>query len=147
MDPFARKMLVSAVAFGSAMLLMAGALSIVYFHAHPRCTEQVLGEFTSPDRQWIAAVMQRRCGDESPFFLHINLRPATQSLRLGFFSGRASDGEVFLDEQEDAMAVPSLHWDSAAQLTVECSGCGKTQPQIRLETWGPVTVRYRISPR
>jgi hypothetical protein len=147
MDPFARKMLLSSLAFGSAMVLMAAALSVVYFHAHPPCSEQVLSELASPDRRWVASVMQRRCGDESPFLLHINLRPATQPLRLGFFSGRANDGEVFLGEQEDFSAVPNLHWDSPAQLTVDCPGCSQARVKTRLASWGPVTVRYQISER
>src|SRR5260370_33367293 len=107
MDPFARKIILGMVACGSAFLLMAGALSVVYFHHRPRCGESVVSEATSPDKQWTAAVMERRCGEESPFFVHVNLRPAAEPVRLSYFSGRADEGEGFLAEQES----PGIAWE------------------------------------
>src|SRR5262245_595082 len=108
MDPFARKMIFGSLAFGSVMLFLATVMSVVYFHNRPRCTEQVLYETTSPSGQWTAAVMERRCGDESPFLIHVNLRPAGEPLRFGFFSGRAEEGEVFVMEEDTQRLTPAL---------------------------------------
>src|SRR5260370_24967658 len=113
MDPFARKMILGRVAFGSAFLLMAGALSVVYFHHRPRCGEAVVSEATSPDKQWTSAVMERRCGEESPFFVHVNLRPAAEPIRLIYFSGRADQGEWFLAEHGVPVIAPELEVKSA----------------------------------
>jgi hypothetical protein len=146
MDPFARKMILGMLAFGSAMLLFAGALSAVYFHNRPRCSERVLSEATSPDHRWTAAVMQRRCGDEAPFFIHVNLRPAPQSIRFGFFSGRAEEGEVLLVEQESPDLAPDLEWSSENQLTIQCSRCRAALMQEREARWGPIQVRYQLRP-
>src|SRR5215471_21028511 len=110
MDPFARKMILGSLAFGSAMALMAGALWVVYVHAHPRCLDRVLAQAESPDGNWTAALLERRCGEEAPFFLHVNLRPANQALRFGFFSGRAEEGEVFDVEEETQRVRPALEW-------------------------------------
>jgi hypothetical protein len=146
MDPFARKMLLGAVAFGSAMALMAGALTVVYVHTHPRCSEQILVQTESPNAQWIAAVTERRCGEDSPFFIHVNLRPATEPLRLGFFSGKAVEGEVFLMEQEAARIMPTLQWTAPNELTIQCSRCRTTFVRKHEERWGPVTLRYQLAP-
>src|SRR5260370_7315734 len=85
MDPFAKKMVLGALAFGSAMLLMAAALSVVYFHLHPRCSEQALAEAISPDKQWVAPAMERRCGDTPPFLLPSNLPSTPHPLHLSYF--------------------------------------------------------------
>jgi hypothetical protein len=143
-DPFARKMIFGSLAFGSAMLLMAGALSVVYFHNRPRCSEQVLTEVTSPSGQWAAAVMERRCGDDSPFFVHVNLRPATEPLRLGYFSGRADDGEVFVVEEDTQGMAPVLVWSSPSQLTIQCPRCAAAQVEKREERVGGISIQYQL---
>jgi hypothetical protein len=152
MDPFARKMIFGAIAFGSSMLLMAGGLSVVYFHMHPRCSEQVLSESISPDKQWIGAVMERRCGEESPFLIHVNLRPAQQAIRLGYFSGQASEGEIFVTEEVfvagEALpsAIPKLEWSSADQLNIKCSHCNSAFARAQSERWQSVRIRYSAEP-
>src|SRR5215467_3707711 len=123
MDPFAKKMIFGAMAFGSAMALMAGALWVVYVHAHPRCSDRVLAQTDSPDGKWIVALMERRCGEDAPFLLHVNLRPASEALRWGFFSGRAEEGEVFVVEEETQRVRPALEWTAPDKLTIQCSGC------------------------
>jgi hypothetical protein len=142
MDPFARKMIVGALAFGSTMLLMAAALSVVYFHMHPGCSEQVLAEAISPDKRWIAAALERRCGDNAPFLLHVNLRPAGQPIRLGYFSGRASEGEIFLVEEDTPADVPALEWSSHDQLDVRCPHCSSTFARTMNKRWQSVHIRY-----
>jgi hypothetical protein len=146
MDPFARKMLLGAVAFGSAMALMAGALWAVYIHAHPRCSDRVLAQVDSPDDKRTAALMERRCGEEAPFFLHVNLRPAGEALRLGFFSGRAEEGEVFLVEEDTTRVMPVLQWTAPDELTIQCSGCRAALVHKRDERWSSVRLTYQIQP-
>jgi hypothetical protein len=147
MDPFARKMLFSAFGFAGVMLLMAGVLSVVYFHAHPRCSEQVLSELRSPDQRWAAVVMQRRCGEDQPFFVHVNLRPAGGPLSLGYFSGQAVEGEIFLSEQDNVDVAPTLRWDAPQQLTIVCPGCQPGLVQQREQSWDAVRVRYELAGR
>ncbi len=142
MDPFAKKMLLGALAFGSAMLLMAAALSVVYFHLHPRCGEQALAEAISPDKQWVAAAMERRCGDNSPFLLHVNLRPAEQPIRLGYFSGQAGEGEIFIVEEDTPAEIPALEWSLPDQLIVRCPRCSSRFAQIIHQRWQSVHIRY-----
>ncbi len=142
MDPFAKKMVLGALAFGSAMLLMAAALSVVYFHLHPRCSEQALAEAISPDKQWVAAAMERRCGDNAPFLLHVNLRSAAQPIRLGYFSGHASEGEIFLVEEDTPAETPTLVWSSSDQLIVRCPRCDSQFAQIMNQRWQSVHIRY-----
>lgn len=146
MDPFARKMICGGLAFGSAMLLMAGALSMIYFHNRPQCSEAVLSEATSPDRQWTAAVMERRCGEESPFFVHVNLRPAAAPIRLSYFSGRAEEGEVFMVEEDTRDLAPALEWSSPGRLTIQCPRCRAALVRKREKHWGAIAVRYQLQP-
>lgn len=135
-------MILGALVFGSVMLLMAGALSVVYFHMHPQCSEQVLAEATSPDQRWIAAAMERRCGDNSPFLLHVNLRPAGQPIRLGYFSGHASEGEILLLEEETAAEIPDMDWSSSDQLHIRCPRCSAAFARAINERWQSIHIRY-----
>jgi hypothetical protein len=137
-------MIVGSLAFGSAMLLMAGVLSTVYFHNRPRCDEAALSETKSPDGQWTAAVMERRCGEESPFFSHVNVRPSKEPIELGFFSGRADEGEVFVAEEVTQGMEPLLTWTSPHQLTIQCPHCSEAQVKKRQERLGAVNIRYDL---
>jgi hypothetical protein len=143
MDPFAKKMVSGALVFGSVMVLMAAALSVVYFHLYPRCSEQVMAEATSTDQQWIAAILERRCGPESPFLLHVNLRRTGQPISLGYFSGLASDGEVLIVEEETTGIVPELEWNSPRELTIRCPRCSSSFAQKMDEHLGPIIIRYQ----
>jgi hypothetical protein len=143
MDPFAKKMVSGALVFGSVMVLMAAALSVVYFHLYPRCWEQVMAQAASPDQQWMATVLERRCGAESAFLLHVNLRKAGQPVYFGYFSGRATEGEVLVVEEEAAGTIPELEWTSPRELTVRCSRCSSAYPQKMDGHWGPVLIRYQ----
>jgi|SRR5215471_19152073 len=143
MDPFAKKIVFGSLIFGSAMVLMAAALSVVYFHLYPRCSEQVMAEAPSPDQQWIATVLERRCGPESPFLLHVNLRRAGQPISLGYFSGLASDGQVLVVEEETTGIVPDLEWNSSRELTIRCSRCSSSFAQKMDQRLGPILIRYQ----
>ncbi len=146
MDPFARKMIFAGLAFGASMLLMAGSASLMYYHYRPPCSEAALSEAKSPDGQWAATVMERRCGEESPFFIHVNLRPAGQPIRLGYLSGRAEAGEAFLAEEDSQDTPLTLEWTAPGQLTIRCPTCRIPSVQKREEQWGPTTVRYQLQP-
>jgi hypothetical protein len=146
MDPFVRKMIFGGVAFGSAMLLMAGSLTAIYVHNRPRCNEAAISETPSPDGRWKAVVMERRCGEESPLYLHVNLSPAGDPIRTAYFSGRSEEGEVFLVEEETQELNPVLDWTSPGQLTIQCPRCRPASVQKRGEHWGPITVRYELQP-
>src|SRR4029077_4620604 len=100
MDPFARKMIYGSFVYGGMMLLMFAVLSVVYLHTRPRCSDRVVAEAGSPDKRWTATVMERRCGEETPFFTHVNLRPSGNPLHRGFFSGSATEGGGFFFWEE-----------------------------------------------
>lgn len=138
MDPFARKMILGTLAFAVFMLTILAALSVFYLHTHPRCSEQLLFEKPSPDGRLIAAVLRRRCGEESPLFVHVNLRSTASPLDFGFFSGRADDGEVFTAEQDSFENSLEVDWLSAAQLRIRCPACGPAHVE---HGWGPVAVQ------
>ena len=88
--------------------------------------------------------MERRCGEEAAFYTHVNLRVASQSLKYGFFSGTATEGEVFLIEQDLAAAGVVVLWTAPDQLIIQCSKCAGVPTGRRNEKWGPVTIRYEL---
>lgn len=112
--------------FAFGMLVAFLAMSAVYFHARPRCSDRVVSSATSPDQQWIATVMERRCGEESPFFTHVNLRPAAQPEQRGYFSGRVDDGEFFLAELDAQTSGLTLQWTKSGDLVIACPKCVKS---------------------
>lgn len=147
MDPFARKMVYGSFVYGGMMLVMFAVLTLVYLHTRPRCSDRVVAESTDPSGQWTATVMERRCGAEAPFLTHVNLRPAGKDLETGFFSGSATQGEVFLIEQDAAGAGISLKWTSPTTLTVICPHCSATLLQKHDERWGNVVIEYDLPQR
>src|SRR3954447_6650980 len=108
MDPFAKKLWHAGFAFFGLMLLFAAALTVIYVHVRPRCGDRVVSESVSPDRQWIATVLERRCGEDAPFISRINIRQADTKLVRGFFSGQANQNNVFMVEQDAAGAGLNL---------------------------------------
>lgn len=142
-DPFAKKMVRGALAFAAVLLVMFTILTTVYRHLRPKCSDEVVLGSMSPDRQWIATAMQRRCGEEEPFLTHVNLRPRDRSIQYGFFSGKAEEGEIFELERDARGANLGLVWNSASQLTIRCSNCAGISKQQ--ERWGNVLIRYEIN--
>jgi hypothetical protein len=147
MDPFARKMIYGSFVYGGMMLVMFAVLTVVYLHTRPRCTDRVVAESTDPTRQWTATVMERRCGAETPFFTHVNLRPAGKDLSIGFFSGSATEGEVFVLEQDAAGAGITLHWTSPTALSIVCLHCSSALVRKHDERWGSVVIKYDLPQR
>jgi hypothetical protein len=141
-DPFARKMIYGSFVYGGMMLAMFAVLTVVYLHTRPRCSDRVVGETSSPNGKWMATVMERRCGTEAPFFTHVNLHPAGEELKRGFFSGTAAEGEVFLIEQDAADAGIALTWITPDTLTIRCPRCSSSLVQKQDEHWGNVAVHY-----
>jgi len=147
MDPFARKMVYGSFVYGGMLLVMFAVLTVVYLHTRPRCSDRVVAESTDQSRQWTAAIMERRCGAEAPFFTHVNLRPAAKDLETGFFSGSAADGEVFLVEQDAAGAGVALHWTSPTALNISCPHCGATLLNRHDGHWGNIVIEYDLPKR
>jgi hypothetical protein len=142
MDPFARKMVLGSFVYGAMILLMFAVLTVIYLHTRPRCSDRVVAESTG--KHWTATVMERRCGNEAPFFSHVNLRPAGTDLNTGFFSGSATEGEVFLVEQDAAGSGITLNWTSPATLSIHCPHCGPALVRKHDERWGNVTINYDL---
>jgi hypothetical protein len=147
MDPFARKMVYGSFVYGGMMLLMFAVLTVVYLHTRPRCSDRVVVESTGQAAQWTATVMERRCGAEAPFFTHVNLRPVGKNLNRGFFSGSATEGEVFLVEQDAAGAGLTLHWTSSMSLTVSCPHCSPSLIRKHDGRWSNVVIEYDLPKR
>jgi hypothetical protein len=142
-DPFAKKMVQGSLGFAGVMLAMVSVLTTVYLHVRPKCSDEVVSESVSPNGQWMATAMQRRCGEEAPFVTHINVRSANRSIRYGFFSGKAEEGEIFVVEQDTQALHLALVWNAPNQLTIHCSDCSKAGK--RQEQWDGVLIRYKVN--
>lgn len=147
MDPFARKMVLGSFIYGGTLLMMFAVLTVVYLHMRPRCSDRLVAESTDASKQWTAAVMERRCGAEAPFLTHVNIRPATQDLKIGFFSGSASQGEIFLVEQDSADAAITLNWTSPTTLSIQCPRCIAAMVHKHEESLGDVLIKYNLPTR
>lgn len=144
MDPFARKMIYGSFVYGGMMLLMFAVLTVVYLHTRPRCSDRVVAESRDQARQWTVTVMERRCGTDAPFFTHVNLRPAGKDLNRGFFSGSATEGEVFVLEQDAAGAGITLHSTSPLALSIACPRCSASLVRKHDQRWGNVVIDYDL---
>lgn len=129
------------------MLVMFAVLTVVYLHTRPHCSDRVVAESTDQSQQWTATIMERRCGAEAPFFTHVNLRPAKNDVERGFFSGSATEGEVFEMELDAAGAGITLHWTSPTALRISCPHCSADLVRKRDEHWGDVNISYDFTPR
>jgi hypothetical protein len=145
MDPFARKMWQGAFVYGGAMLVMFAVLTVIFLHTHPRCSDRIIGQADSSGARWAASLMERRCGEETPFFTHVNLRPAGEPLRRGFFSGAAAEGEVFVIEQDAAGAGVTLQWLGPDTLLIRCPQCAASFIRKRDERWGDIHINYETA--
>ena len=142
MDPFARKMIRSTLIFAAVTVLIVAVMTVFYVRMRPRCSDDLISEIISPDKRWIAAIMQRRCGDESPFYTHVNLRPVQAPIRHTFFTGAASDGEVFRIEQDARSAEITVQWTAPDHMVIGCSHCQIAFLQNKSERWRNVTISY-----
>jgi hypothetical protein len=146
-DPFGRKMIHGSFVYGGVMLVMFAVLTVVYLYTRPRCSDRVLAESLSPDKHWTATLMERRCGEEAPFFAHINLRPASEEIQRGLFSGKSTSGEVFLVEQDAAGAGLNLQWTAADTLRIQCPRCTASLLRKQEGQWNNLRLNYDLPPR
>lgn len=146
-DPFARKMIFGSFVYGGVLLVMFAVLTVVYLHMRPRCSDSVVAESTSPDKQWIATIMERRCGEDTPFFVHVNLRPAAEDLHYSFFSGVAAEGEIFLAEQDVVSAGLTFQWTAPDRLSIQCPRCIASLQRQRADHWRNVIISYQVGLR
>ncbi len=142
MDPFARKMWRSGLAFAGLLTLLAAAMTVFWVHAHPRCGDRIVRESTSPDRGWTATVLERRCGEDAPFVTQVNLREGGTNLQRGFWSGQANDNNVFTVEQDAAGAGIQLQWNNAGELTIECPHCDRNYVRRNDAQHGALKITY-----
>jgi hypothetical protein len=145
MDPFARKMIYGSFLYGGMMLVMFAVLTVVYLHTRPRCSDHVVAESTDSEKRWTATILERRCSTDSPFFTHVNLRPDGKNLELGFFSGSAIEGEVFVIEQDAAGTGITLNWTSPTTLSIGCPRCSAALVRKHDERWGSIVINYQLS--
>jgi hypothetical protein len=137
-------MLRSTAAFAVALLVIFAVMTLTYLHIHPQCPDAVLEHAESPSRRFVATVLQRRCGEESPFISQVNLRDASQDLPQGLLSGEVNTGIVFRMEQDAAGAGLTLNWTGPAELTIRCPRCETRFVQQRETRWEQVTIRYEL---
>lgn len=142
LDPFARKMVRGSFVYGAFLVALFALMTVVYLHLRPRCSDQVVSDQTSPDGRWAAAVMEARCGEDQPFVTHVNLRAATRSIKLGYFSGRADEGEVFLLEQDAQSASVAVNWTSANHLEISCTHCQMVLLRKKFDHWANIRITY-----
>ena len=140
-------MLRGSFAFGGVMVVLFAVLTITYLHMRPRCSDQVVSSSTSPDKRWTASVMEARCGEDQPFLTHVNLRPAGESIKLGYFSGKADDGEIFLIEQDAQSTNVTLDWSAPNRLSVSCLHCQLVFLKKRQEHWKDLEITYVFDTR
>jgi len=141
-DPFARKMWQGAFIYGGMMLAMFAVLTVVYLHARPRCSERMIGQADSPGARFAAAILERRCGDDTPFFTHVNIGRVGEPVSRGFFSGKVAEGEVFLVEQDAAGSGLSMQWLGPDTLLVHCPNCAASLLRKQEERWNGILIKY-----
>ena len=143
MDPFARKMWAAGIGFAISLIILALGLKIFSMHQWPTCPDRVISETNSPGNNWVAAILERRCGPELPFSTSVNLR-RVGPLHRGFFTGQAVKGSVFVVEGDAANAGISLQWSADNVLTVRCPHCTAALLHQRDQQWGPVKIQYAL---
>ena len=140
-------MIFGSFVYGGVMVVMFAVLTVVYLHMKPKCSDRLIAEATDTNKQWTAVVMERRCGAEAPFFTHVNIRPAADDLKIGFFSGMAEAGETFLVEQDAIASDITLSWPKANTLLIQCAGCKASAVQKHDQQFGAVAVEYKLPSR
>lgn len=145
MDPFARNMLRSTLAFAVALVIIFAAMSITYLHLRPLCPDHVLAQAENSSHQYTATVLQRRCQGDLPFVTQVNLRRSSDALPRGFLSGQVNQNNVFIVEQDAAGAGLSLGWTAPDELTIRCPQCVRAFIRSRQTQWGPVRILYEGS--
>lgn len=143
MDPFARKMWHFGVGFAASLVILVVGLKFWSMHVWPDCPDRVIGQVDSPGQKWVAAILERRCGPEDPFFAQVNLRPAGP-LHRGFLSGQVQQGTVFVVQQDASGAGINIAWSKPDTLTIRCPHCTMELVRQRDQRWASVNIQYEI---
>lgn len=143
MDPFARKMWRSGIGFAVSLLVLVSGLKLFSMHEWPTCPDTLISETASPGKQFIAAILQRRCGTEAPYVTRVNLRPKGPLIR-GFLSWQVKQGTIFVLEQDAAGAGITVSWAEQNTLTIHCPHCDPALGRQRDQQWGPVIIHYQV---
>lgn len=146
-DPFARKMIFASLFYGGALLVMFAVLTMFYMHMRQKCSDRVVAEFTDPGKRWTASVMERRCGAEAPFITHVNLEPAGQEVKTGFFSGMTQEGEIFSVQQDAASTALAVSWSNPTTLRIQCAHCSAVLTGKREKHFGSISIQYDLPAR
>jgi Family of unknown function (DUF5412) len=59
---------------------------VLHFAFDRMCGEELISEQTSPDNQYVAALMRRNCGATTRYVFHKNLRRATSKFHPHFWT-------------------------------------------------------------
>ena len=95
------------------LILPLSAVLLAAITACTVCTEQIVDETTSPDRQWTTRTTVRDCG---------NLATPTVNVYLQRTDSRARLGEIVVLVRH--MHALKIAWTGRAQIHIECAGCG-----------------------
>ena len=90
--------------------------------------------------------MERRCGEEQPFYMHVNVLHAGHPIEVAYFSGLSKQGEIFEAEEETRDSAPTVEWNSPRQVTVHCPWCRSALVREQKTEWGPIAIRYQLKP-
>ncbi|HEY3130005.1 MAG TPA: hypothetical protein VGL91_11140 [Acidobacteriota bacterium] len=100
-------------------LIISGFILALMMSGCGLCGEELKGEVTSPDGEYIAALFERGCGATTPFITHVNVRRRNDSFRDDTY-GRIEQGEVFIIATR---ADVRLNWKSSRKLEITCVNC------------------------
>jgi cyanophycinase-like exopeptidase len=94
------------VPFSTVLLAIVTACTV--------CTEQIVGETTSPDHQWTTRTTVRDCG---------NLSTPTMNVYLQHVDSRARLGDIVMLVRHNH--VLKIAWTANTQVHIDCPGCGE----------------------
>ena len=81
----------------SSQLIVVALAAIALVHCEPFCSNKVLEEESSPDKQYRAIVFQRDCGATTDFSTQVSVLPSSEGLQ--------GSGNVLIMEPDKSVAV------------------------------------------
>jgi hypothetical protein len=95
------------------LIVPIAAFLLIVATACTVCTEQIVDETTSPDRQWTTRTTMRDCGNLATPTMNVYLQRADSRARLGEI--------VVLVRHKHSLKVA---WTGGTQVLIDCPGCG-----------------------
>jgi hypothetical protein len=95
------------------LIVPLSATLLVIVTACTVCTEQIVGETTSPDHAWTTRTTSRNCGNLSTPTTNVYLQRADSRARLGEI--------VVLVRQTHPLKIV---WTGSTQVHIDCPDCG-----------------------